>query len=75
MRSILAHIEEDSEKDMQIECGYIFVAGLMRKDKFLFKILSNRSTFADVMTGVYTEETLQPLNKTQLIRLLLKNQE
>ena len=27
------------------------------------------------MTGVYNEETLQPLNKTQLIRLLLKNQE
>ena len=27
------------------------------------------------MTGNYNEETLQPLNKTQLIRLLLKNQE
>ena len=27
------------------------------------------------MTGVYTEKTLQPLNKTQLIKLLLKTQE
>ena len=27
------------------------------------------------MTGVYTEKTLQPLNKTQLIKLFLKTQE
>ena len=27
------------------------------------------------MAGVYTEETLQPLNKTQLIKLFLKTQE
>ena len=27
------------------------------------------------MTGVYTEETLQPLNKTQLIKLFFKTQE
>ena len=27
------------------------------------------------MSGVYTEETLQPLNKTQLIKLFLKTQE
>ena len=27
------------------------------------------------MTGVYTEETLQPLNKTQIIKLFLKTQE
>ena len=27
------------------------------------------------MAGVYTEETLQPLNKTQIIKLFLKTQE
>ena len=27
------------------------------------------------MTGVYTEKTLQPLNKTQIIKLFLKPQE
>ena len=27
------------------------------------------------MTDVYTKETLQPLNKTQLIKLFLKTQE
>ena len=31
--------------------------------------------FVDVMAGVYTEETLQPLNKTQIIKLFLKTQE
>ena len=29
----------------------------------------------DVMAGVYTEETLQPLNKTQIIKLFFKTQE
>ena len=27
------------------------------------------------MAGVYTEETFQPLNKTQIIKFLLKTQE
>ena len=27
------------------------------------------------MAGVYIEETLQPLNKTQIIKAFLKNQE
>ena len=27
------------------------------------------------MAGVYTEETLQPLNKTQIIKLFFKTQE
>ena len=31
--------------------------------------------FVDVLAGVYTEETLQPLNKTQIIKLFLKTQE
>ena len=31
--------------------------------------------FLEVMAGLYTEETLQPLNKTQVIKAFLKNQE
>ena len=31
--------------------------------------------FVDVMAEAYTEETLQPLNRTQLIKLCLKTQE
>ena len=31
--------------------------------------------FVDVMADVYTKETLQPLNKTQLIKLFLNTQE
>ena len=32
------------------------------------------NTFADVMAGVYTEETLQTLTKKQLIKHFLKTQ-
>ena len=57
------------------KCGRIFVARLMWYGKFLFNILSNLQYFLWRLAGVYTEETLQPLNKTQLIKLFLKTQE
>ena len=50
-----------------IECGRIL--------NYYFIFFQTCNTFVDVMAGVYTEETLQPLNKTQLMKLFLKTQE
>ena len=38
-------------------------------------IFQTCNIFVDLMAGVSTEETLQPLNKTQIIKLFLKTQE
>ena len=48
----------------KLSADAFFVAGLMWKGKFLLIFFQTCYIFVDVMSGVYTEETLQPVNKT-----------
>ena len=58
-----------------VSADAFFVARLMWKGNSYLIFFQTCNIFIDVIAGIYTEETLQPLNKTQIIKLFLKTQE